>query len=443
MMSSSSTQSKCTRTPAIKVGRLRAEVPFLILFTLLLEPVFAQNKNAFSPNYHFKHSANLVADKNFYLLTAFQQEPVLRTLLLADTSLRAIYARRRNRVKQNAGDSIRSRSGLLTAFRWQGADSAASEAALTRLYEKNRKAFDQFLDTEIRPSGFYYNFCDSTNLSLLVKAWRQTEHGLNYIIDQFGLGKKMRYPRIDSASYPLRSRYYLVVLKDIFGYENETELQEGIFFEPSLRIAMRLMDANDRDEPAREEPMELRQNKEAVNRIARMHWDNYRYSAILIPGNGPELTTTPISPDNKIHCDLAALRFQQKLAPFIIVSGGYCYPFRGPYCEALEMKRYLMKKFAIPPGSIIIDPHARHTTTNIRNANRLIIRYGLPGSKPVDLVTSKSQTDYVNALAFDLRNQRELGYVPYVNKKRLSDHDTTYNLSYQSLHMDPGDPLDP
>jgi hypothetical protein len=172
-------------------------------------------------------------------------------------------------------------------------------------------------------------------------------------------------------------------------------------------------------------------------------WSKYSYATILIPGNGPELTTTPISPINKMHCAIAAARYQKGLAPFIIVSGGYCYPFRGPYCEAIEMKKYLMEKFAIPEAAIIIDPHARHTTTNIRNADRLMIRYGIPLTKPSVFITTKSQTDYAAAAFFDQRNLLELGYLPYKDKNRIALHDIVFYPVMESLHMDPYDPLDP
>lgn len=60
------------------------------------------------------------------------------------------------------------------------------------------------------------------NEDLLLHAWAQTVVGINYIIDQFGLGKKMRYPRIDSANYVVDSRYYRTALKDMFAYLSES-----------------------------------------------------------------------------------------------------------------------------------------------------------------------------------------------------------------------------
>ena len=52
-------------------------------------------------------------------------------------------------------------------------------------------------------------------------------------------------------------------------------------------------------------------------------------------------------------------------APLILVSGGYVHPNQTPYCEAIEMKESLVRDFGIPSDAILIDPHARHTTTNL------------------------------------------------------------------------------
>lgn len=102
-----------------------------------------------------------------------------------------------------------------------------------------------------------------------------------------------------------------------------------------------------------------------------------------------------------------------------------------------------MKKYNIPEDAILIDPHARHTTTNFRNADRLIFRYGIPADKPDLFITSKSQHDYVMNKNFDIRNTHELGYLPYRDKKSISNHDVVFYPVMESLHMDPLDPLDP
>ncbi|HMI61771.1 MAG TPA: hypothetical protein VK518_12705 [Puia sp.] len=145
------------------------------------------------------------------------------------------------------------------------------------------------VDQHLRPSGYYQRFIANTNEQFLLQAWGQTVTGINYIIDQFGLGKKMRYPLIDSASYDVNSRYYRTVLKDLFAYLSEQENTLTIFYHPSLAVALQLMDVNDRDEPARFEPIEAGENQAAVQKIARTDWNKYKYATIVIPGNGPVL----------------------------------------------------------------------------------------------------------------------------------------------------------
>ncbi|WP_221452726.1 YdcF family protein [Mucilaginibacter sp. FT3.2] len=403
----------------------------------------AQVKPGYDKSYHFLYSGNLVADKDFYLLTVIDQSPKVKQLLTGDTYFKQLLANRIALIKSHVADTCNWPSSLVEGFKYSKDDSLQLSASMQTLYKAHQADFDQMIDHHLRPSGYYQRFAGLTNAQLLAKAWEQCMYGINYIVDQFGLGKKMRYPRIDSASYVVTSRYYRMVLKDIFALLDEQTEQMQLFYQPSLAVAMQLMDANDRDEPARLEPMEQKDNLKAFTKIKQVQWSKYPYAAIVIPGNGPELFTTPISPDNKLHCDAAAIRYLKGMAPFIITSGGYCYPFRGPYCEAIEMKKYLMKKYAIPEDAIIIDPHARHTTTNFRNANRLMIRYGIPTDKPDLFITSKSQHDYVMKDAFDRRNIHELGYLPYSGKKSISNQDIVFYPTFESLHMDPLDPLDP
>jgi hypothetical protein len=423
---------------------------YIALFAACLAMLFSTQTNAqvkqapgFNKNYVFLHSGNLVVDKDFYLLTVIDHSPEVKKLLADDEYLKQLFTTRITTLKNHATDTSSTPWSLVGGFKYTKDDSLSLADALLALYKSHPSVFDQIIDKHLRPSGYYQRFVGLSNADLLLKAWGQYVYGINYIIDQFGLGKKMRYPRIDSASYVVNSRYYRMVLKDIFALLDEQTGDMKLFYQPSLAVAIHLMEANDRDEPARLEPMEQRDNKAAVAKIKTTQWSKYQYAAIVIPGNGPELFSTPISPDNKIHCDAAAMRYLKGLAPFIITSGGYCYPFRGPYCEAIEMKRYLMEKYSVPADAIIIDPHARHTTTNFRNADRLMIRYGIPLDKPSLFVTSKSQHDYVMKDAFDDRNVHDLGYLPYRDKKSISNHDVVFYPVYESLHMDPLDPLDP
>jgi hypothetical protein len=107
------------------------------------------------------------------------------------------------------------------------------------------------------------------------------------------------------------------------------------------------------------------------------------------------------------------------------------------------MKRALMRDFKVPEDAILIDPHARHTTTNIRNAARLMFRYGIPTDRPALITTQSYHLDSIAAPTFDERNELELGYRPYTSKKRLSRFELEWLPNVLSLHADPMDPLDP
>ena len=107
------------------------------------------------------------------------------------------------------------------------------------------------------------------------------------------------------------------------------------------------------------------------------------------------------------------------------------------------MKKDLMTRFHIPADAILIDPHARHTTTNIRNAARLIYRYGMPFDKKALVTTDLSHSATIDVASFAERNTRELGYVPYKLAGRPTPFDVEIYPAIESLHMDPQDPLDP
>jgi len=79
----------------------------------------------------------------------------------------------------------------------------------------------------------------------------------------------------------------------------------------------------------------------------------------------------------------------------------------------------------------------------MRNAARLIYRYGVPMDKKALVVTGESQLNVIVSRAFAERCQREQGYVPYKNMKQLSDTDAEFNPTIESLQVDAMDPLDP
>ena len=107
------------------------------------------------------------------------------------------------------------------------------------------------------------------------------------------------------------------------------------------------------------------------------------------------------------------------------------------------MKRVLVADYGVPADSVVIDPYARHTTTNLRNAVRILFRMGAPSDAPLMITTSPDQSGYIEGAVFAARNTGELGYQPVTGLKRLSPFDLTGLPNMTSLHADPRDPLDP
>lgn len=407
----------------------------------------AQPGKGYHLQHHFLSSGNKignkVADKNFYLLTALDHSPQLKQLLAADPELHTIFIRHQDLIRQHASDNIKTTDSLLDGLKWSHEDSLATDQAIRSLYTKTPAAFDALVDRELRPSGMYQRWVTLGNPDLLLHAWGLTVRGVNYILDVYGYGKKLRYAAIDSASYDVHGDHYKNLLKTSFSYLVERSAGQTLFYEPSRALALQLLLLNDRDEAARHEPLETGENRSAVQKARQLHWNDYPYALILVPGEGPELAGQPISPAGRMRCELAATRYKKGMAPFIVVSGGYVHPFHTPYAEAVEMKKYLMTVDSIPGSAILIEPQARHTTTNFRNTARLQIRYGIPLDKACLCVSTRDQTDYIINAGFDRRNLRELGYLPYRDKQRLSDHEIRYYAVADCLQSDPGDPLDP
>jgi len=208
-----------------------------------------------------------------------------------------------------------------------------------------------------------------------------------------------------------------------------------------LDIAMALMSADKRDEAARYEPMEDGENKAAVEHLADIDWDVYPFTVILTPGEGPTNMNTPLSSVGAQRCDESYLRWKAGVAPIIVVSGGHVHPDRTPYAEAIEMKKYLMSKYNVPEYAIIVEPHARHTTTNMRDTTRLLIRYGIPVDRPFIVTTDIFQSMYI--LTLDDRCMKELRYLPYRSLKRMTKTDNCLLPSFHSLYYSSDDPLDP
>src|SRR5262249_28216874 len=278
---------------------------------------------------------------------------------------------------------------------------------------------------------------------ILATAWVGAAHGINNIIDVYGTGKPPQYPQIDSVSFDVKSQAYGQMVHTVAEDLDEQQDDLQLFFQPSLRFALYLLQINQRDEAGRFEPMEKGENAAAVRRLRTIAWKRYPYSAILVPGYGPELPGWHLAPQGRLRVEIAARRYKQHKAPLIIVSGGYVHPNQTQYCEAIEMKKSLIADYGVPANAIIVEPHARHTTTNLRNAARLIYRYSIPFERPVLVTTDSYQSSYIESDGFAKRCDQELGYQPAKIGRRVLSFDLVITLRADSLQINPMQPLDP
>ena len=106
------------------------------------------------------------------------------------------------------------------------------------------------------------------------------------------------------------------------------------------------------------------------------------------------------------------------------------------------MKIYLIEKCNVPANAIIIEPHARHTTTNMRNTVRLMFRYGIPMDKPGISCTTRGQSTMIEKTLI-ARCLRELNEAPYKNGIRLSETEVEFYPLLDALHINPKEPMDP
>lgn len=376
-----------------------------------------------------------VQDKNFYLLSLFQREPDVRKLLSRSKSLQQLARNKVLALKKAESCGNVGCFDQLIRF-----DDSTIEAVANELQMLANEPQFKLLAKDMRRSGVFIKHSQLTDAEMLVAAWKDAAAGLNRIMSVYCLGKDPRYPAIDKVSFDVSTEAYRDLLK---AKTEEISLStDTLFFEPTLNFAMKLLEINRRDEAARYEPLEAGENKAAVQNLKNIRWSDYSYSFILVLGSGGQDLTTRLSPIGARRTDVAAQLFLQHKAPLIIVSGGHVHPMQTPYCEAIEMKKYLMEKYKIPETNILVEPQARHTTTNFRNAARLAFRYRIPTALAL-VTSSESHITSSSSEEFRTRCVNELGYFPIEFIKRISPVEAEFKPSIASLFFDANDPLDP
>ncbi|MBS1067388.1 YdcF family protein [Gluconobacter cerinus] len=277
--------------------------------------------------------------------------------------------------------------------------------------------------------------------------WNRDADAINYILSVYGEGRAPRYPKIDAASVDVTAKDFSNLIMGIqTKILSDQSQHQGLaypFFKESLVNAVFLLDANDRMDAVRFSGLWNTLNAPSLGFARQLNWKSYPYTAIIVPGEGPEDPHTQLSALGKFRLTLAVESFNRQLAPFIIVSGGAVHPAHTNFVEAAEMRHFLIERFHIPEQSIVTEPYARHTTTNLRNASRYLQILGAPENKPALIVTDQSQSDYISSTVFFSRNMTELKCEPGEIGQRLSPFATIFISNKGCNKTDPQDPLDP
>lgn len=414
-----------------------------LLLALIYISGYSQKEKGFELNYPSSKSGSVIQDKNFYLLTAIQNDKAVSQLLEKNSFFKTIFKNQQQEIGSKLTSCKDSLSCLIKGYQFKEKELKNIDEEL-QILMKDEKVLQDFVKNNLRPSGKYENFKNSTDSELLLKAWQLCAQGMNRIMKGYGLGEAPQYAKMDSVSYDVRSEFYkgsVFMWSDFL--HNKKPKGNTLFFQESLEFSLSLLYMNHRDEVARYEPLEEKENKKAIAHIKKINFDAFDYASVLILGNGPENYQDRLSAIGKLNLQLGVLEYQAKKAPLIIVSGGHAHPFRATFCEAIEMKKELMNVHHIPEENILIDPFARHTTTNLRNAARLMIAYQMPLDKKSIVVTNSSHSNYVGNANFNARCMEELGYLPAVILKRLNSTAIEFLPNAESLHQNPIDPLDP
>ncbi|WP_247235703.1 YdcF family protein [Telluribacter sp. SYSU D00476] len=371
-----------------------------------------------------------------------EQLPDVRRLLEKDEVLKKLAETKKEHLSRALKDCGNQVPCYTAPMKFTPEEIQLVSERLSTLYAPTNE-LGTLVGQHLIPSGTYILHAKALPAEeLLIKAWEQDANAVNHILEVYAEGKKPNYPAIDSIAFKVHSKSFSTLVWDVTEMVRQEE-KGALFFRPSLAFALRILEVNDRSEAADYEPMETTVNGAAFSKARKVDWKTYTYSLILIPGAGPSNPDEALSPGGKLRCRVGALRYFDGVAPFIVVSGGRVHPYKTKYSEAYEMKKYLINELKVPEHAIIMDPHARHTTTNLRNCVRLLYRAGMPVDKPCLVSTMRQQSYYITRDLFEQRCLKEIGHIPYRLGNRLSDTDFEFYPVLDALQIDNDEPLDP
>jgi len=386
----------------------------------------AEDFHGADPRAPLATTASIIERKAFYVLALLDVGGDTRTAVLTWPALATLAADHVQRLQAALGDCDSDVTCWGQAVKWSDAEVESAGDALVSLYDASPAI--RTAAAALRRSGEAELHAASSDAQLLSAAWRDAAQALN--------------KGWDEHVAVLATATVSGLLADAL-----TIAPSAAFFSPLLDVVLGGLAADGRDEAARYEPLADGENAAVLARIPCIDFSKYPFAAIVVPGQGPMDLNHPLDPDGQVRADQAAARFAAGLAPLIALSGGHVHPDRTPYSEAIEMKLYLMTTYAIPEAALLVDPHARHTTTNLRNVGRLFYRYGIPVDRPSLITTDEFQTAYIAAAdatqVFGKRCLDDLGYFPYRGVSKLDLVDDCWVPSVDSLYADARDLLDP
>lgn len=368
----------------------------------------------FDPAYAWLTSGDPLRDRIAWLPTVLASDAAAAAAIGTDPELVALAdAERADLVAASscAGDLDCVRAALV----WTADQNTVASARLEALFAPS-DLFARHLD----PSGAFVHDAARPPGERITLAWSATAADLAAAFDVYvaALDVAARAEVVDAAE------------------------ADGAWFEPLVQVVTGAMVRLGRDEAARYEPLADGENAAAMARMATIDWDEWPFALIVVPGQAADDALTPLSTLSASRADAGALRFQDGLAPFVLTSGGHVHPDQTPFSEAIEMKAWLMDTWDLPEDTILVDPYARHTTTNVRNAARIGLRGGMPPDAPILLTSDPFQVAYILTFVGS-RAEDELGYLPWRGMGSLAQEDLCYRAHADVLTLDPSDPLDP
>ena len=165
-----------------------------------------------------------------------------------------------------------------------------------------------------------------------------------------------------------------------------------------------------------------RENQDVIDSDALRARADTPYDLLIVPGYTPDDADKPlprVHPVAASRLDEAVALYREGKAKLVLVTGGNVRPAGTPYNEALTMKAYLLER-GLSEAAIVVEPCARHSTTNLRNAGRFMLKYHL---RTALVVTSRDQAFYFangRLSSFEIRSRAELGYMVGSLKNRTS-----------------------